>query len=360
MTARDESPMSAYEARAWKALMEQAQRPDSESGRYEEIFQGGREQLRSAADRAAQTMKRLPGAEQIIEVLDATTKKALAGLHVAFVERGLNSVSQVAIFKSFAKQGVRVSSFDEIRTLDLQRCDQTMPKRKERYLLLAAAQGALTAAVVTGTEVATRKADGVTLRVVAAAVAADVSAVMVGMGRIVGLVGAHYGYDVRLPEEQVFATGVLAYSTATGAAEKSASLAALSRLTQLMMGRATWAQLGKHQMVKIIQRVVTTLGFKLTKKKLAQAVPIAGVVVNGGMNAFLANNTFRSAQQAYRLRFLTEKYGLDAENWSPDMVDAEFTDLPLIDEIVEAELANELPENDPTDETGAGNDELRG
>jgi len=41
MTARDESPMSAYEARAWKALMEQAQRPDSESGRYEEIFQGG-------------------------------------------------------------------------------------------------------------------------------------------------------------------------------------------------------------------------------------------------------------------------------------------------------------------------------
>ena len=50
---------------------------------------------------------------------------------------------------------------------------------------------------------------------------ADVMAVMVGMGRIVALVAAHYGYDVREPDEQVFASGVLAYSSATGSAEKS-------------------------------------------------------------------------------------------------------------------------------------------
>jgi hypothetical protein len=163
---------------------------------------------------------------------------------------------------------------------------------------------------------------------------------MVGMGRIVALVAAHYGYDVREPEEQVFASGVLSYSTAGNATEKAASLAALSRLTQEMMRQATWKQLQQHQMVKIIQTVVTALGFRLTKRKLAQGVPVAGVMINGGLNARLARNTFNRAQDAYRLRFLTEKYELDPASWSPDVSDADVTDVPLIDEIVDAEISS--------------------
>jgi len=192
---------------------------------------------------------------------------------------------------------------------------------------------------VTGATVSSTVTGGTTLAIAVGAVAADVTAVMVGMGRIVALVAAHYGYDVREPEEQVFASGVLTYSTATNAAEKAASLAALSRLTQEMMRRATWAQLSRHQLVNIIQKVVSSLGFSLTKKKLAQAVPIVGVAVNGGLNAWFAHSTFKRAQQAYRLRFLTEKYGLDPAVWSPDVIDVEATDLPMVDEIVDAELA---------------------
>ncbi len=132
-----------------------------------------------------------------------------------------------------------------------------MPRRKDRYLLLAAGQGAATSAAVTGATVSSTVTGGTTLAVAVGAVAADVTAVMVGMGRIVALVAAHYGYDVREPEEQVFASGVLTYSTATNAAEKAACLAALSRLTQEMMRRATWAQLSRHQLVSIIQKVVS-------------------------------------------------------------------------------------------------------
>lgn len=173
------------------------------------------------------------------------------------------------------------------------------------------------------------------------AIVVDVTAVMVGMGRIVALVAAHYGYDVREPEEQVFASGVLSYSSAGSAAEKAASLAALSRLTQDMMRRATWRQLQRHQMVNVIHKVVTSLGFNLTKKKLAQVVPVAGAVINGGLNARLAQNTFNRAQAAYRLRFLAEKYGLDPSEWAPDVLDLEFTEMPLVDEIVDAERASD-------------------
>ena len=121
------------------------------------------------------------------------------------------------------------------------------------------------------------------------------------------IVAAHYGYDVREPDEQVFASGVLAYPSASSAAEKAASLASLSRLTQEMMRRATWNQLQKHQLVNIVRKVVTSLGFGLTKKKLAQVVPVAGVAIRGGLDVRFAQNTFKRAQRAYRLRFLTEK-----------------------------------------------------
>jgi len=166
-------------------------------------------------------------------------------------------------------------------------------------------------------------------------------------------VAAHYGYDVREPEEQVFASGVLAYSSATGSAEKAASLASLSRLTQQMMRRATWKQLQQHQLVNVIQKVFTSLGFNLTKKKLAQAVPIVGVVVNSGLNAWIVQKTFQRAQQAYRLRFLTEKYNLDPTDWAPDIVDVESTEIPLVDELIDDELVLE-----PPDDTGDGGEDL--
>ena len=184
---------------------------------------------------------------------------------------------------------------------------------------------------------------------VVAAVTADVIAVMVGMGRIIAQVAAHYGYDVREPDEQVFASGVLAYSSATGSAEKAASLASLSRLTQQMMRRATWNQLQRDQLVKVIQKVFTSLGFRLTHRKLAQTVPIVGAVVNGGLNAWLVQKTFERAQHAYRLRFLTEKYNLDPTDWAPPTVDAESMDIPLVHELIEAELPQK-PRDDGSDE----------
>jgi hypothetical protein len=340
--------MSTYERKAWERLVaEAAEKPTSEPGGLGGWKQAVTSQVKDVAVKAKSgVVDHVPGAERAMVALDAAMPKALAGLHAAFVERGLNSVSPGTIFKTFASEGAHVTSYDEVRRLDLKLCDRSVPRRKERYIAMAAGQGAATSLAVTGATVATTVSGGTTLGVAFGAVALDVTSVMVGMGRIVALVAAHYGYDVREPEEQVFASGVLSYSTARKPAEKAASLAALSRLTQEMMRQVTWKQLHQHQMVNIIKTVVTSLGFNLTKKKLAQVVPVAGVVINGGLNARLARNTFNRAQDAYRLRFLTEKYELDAASWAPDVSDAEVTDLPLVDEIVHAEIASETPDED--------------
>jgi len=176
-------------------------------------------------------------------------------------------------------------------------------------------------------------------------------------------VAAHYGYDVREPEEQVYASGVLAYSTAGSAAEKITALSALSRLTQDMMRRATLKQLQQHQIVSVIQKVVSSLGFKLTHRKLTQAVPIAGTVINSGLNARIVYRTFDRSQRAYRLRFLTEKYDLDPQAWTPDVADAEATNMPRVDELLEEQLqlnSGDQPETDRPTTPGADEETTTG
>ncbi len=135
------------------------------------------------------------------------------------------------------------------------------------------------------------------------------------MGRVIGRVAAEYGYDVRLPEEEVFALGVLSLGTASTAGEKAAALASLRRLTAQMMRQATWAELNQHSMVRLIQQVYAALGEKLTKRKLGQAVPVAGVLLNSGMSAYMIDSTYRVARDVYRLRFLSDKYDIDPSSW---------------------------------------------
>lgn len=333
--------MSYYERRAWQTLLCEATADSDQPGRFNALSQSVKTRAKDAAGKARAAVERVPGASLAIEAVDAMVAKAMEGLHVVLVQRGMNSVKPAGVFAMFADEGITVQSYADVRNLDLKHCDTSVPRRRERYIALAASEGAASSLAVTGAVVSSTVTGGTTAAVAVSAVVADVTTVMVGMGRIVALVAAHYGYDVREPEEQLFASGVIAYSSASNSAEKAAALASLSRLTQQMMRQATWRQLQQHQMVNVIQRVFTSLGLNLTKRKLAQAVPVFGVVINGGLNARIAYKTFDRAQRAYRLRFLTEKYGLDTQDWAPDVVDAEVVNFPLVDEELDAELASE-------------------
>jgi hypothetical protein len=107
--------------------------------------------------------------------------------------------------------------------------------------------------------------------------------------------------------------GVISLSSAASGPAKVAALAELSRLTQQMMRRATWKALEKEPLVKVIQQVYARLGLRITKAKLAQTVPVAGVVISAGMNMAAVQAVAWDAKLAYRLRFLCDKYGLDPQ-----------------------------------------------
>jgi hypothetical protein len=63
-------------------------------------------------------------------------------------------------------------------------------------------------------EVSTAVSGGVTASVAIGAIAADVATTMAVMGRSIGVVASTYGYDVRQPEEEFFALGVLSLASA--------------------------------------------------------------------------------------------------------------------------------------------------
>jgi hypothetical protein len=235
-----------------------------------------------------------------------------------------------------------VKKLSDLRGLSLEECDE-LRRSGLGWTVGSAAEGAATSLMVTGAEVSATVSGGVTAGVAVGAIAADVTATMAVMGRSIGLVASTYGYDVCQPEEELFALGVLSLASAGSLGGKAAAMASLSKLAQEMMRQAAWKQLNKHVLVNVIQRVYAALGFKLTKAKLAQAVPVAGAVINGAVNAGLTHQAFRRAEAVYRLRFLSEKYDIDPAEWRRDAPvgsdDAE--DIVQIDEELEAEIERE-------------------
>jgi hypothetical protein len=105
---------------------------------------------------------------------------------------------------------------------------------------------------------------------------------------------------------------IIDWSSASDEGAKNLAFQQLSRITQQLVRGATWETLSQHVIVKVVQEMYVRLGIRLTKTKLGDAIPFAGIVIGAGMNAKILHSIATDAQFAYRLRHLSEKYGLDA------------------------------------------------
>ncbi|NHT17953.1 EcsC family protein [Cellulomonas sp. IC4_254] len=331
--------MSDYERRAYKRLTE----PPVGARSFVP------EPVREAAAKVGKSVRR--GAQQVPGHLavEEAYAKAAKGLIDVTAGSGVHSVSLRGAIQRHQKNGRKVTRAEDFLALDLRECDEALPNRKRAHEVVALAEGAAASLAITGTVVSTTVTGGATAAVVLGAVAVDSVVVMAGLGRIVGEVAVSYGFDPNLPEEEIFALQVMSLGMAVSGGAKTTALASLSRLTQDMMRRATWTQLNQHVLVGVINRAFASMGVRLTQKKLAQVVPVAGVLVSSGVNVQLVRQVHRAAEQAYRLRFLTVKYGLDdpgtaVTTWSgPDAKPEE--DVVRMDELLKAaqgEVESEL------------------
>jgi hypothetical protein len=292
--------MSPYERQVWDRAIERLNASASSPAR-----RAWNRASEPVAELAGKTWDRVP----LHEDFENQLGKALEGLVGVTLEPAMKSVKIKRVEK---RVGV---PFEDFQTLDLKQLDRASPRTRGLYSAAALAEGSATAVAVTGATVSATVTGGTTAAVAVGAIATDVATSIALLGRIVATAAAEYGYDVRDPEEEIFALGAISVGAAGSPGAKVAALASLSRLTQQMMRRATWTQLNRNSLVRVIDVIFKSLGFKLTHQKLGQAVPIAGVLINGGMSARMASQTYRRARDVYRLRFLSDKYGIDPAAW---------------------------------------------
>ncbi len=78
---------------------------------------------------------------------------------------------------------------------------------------------------------------------------------------------------------------------------------------KVMRDLARRGSLGGNVVVSAMNSLFSAMGVRLASRKLAQIVPVAGVVVSAGLNAALMRTIGETADHLYRERFLAERYG---------------------------------------------------
>lgn len=303
--------MSEYEEQAWKRLLaDEDSRRKSLRTRVTESVAGA---VSNVVTGAGEAVRKVPGGAKVADGTDAAIRTALNGAAKAIFMPSIASVSIERRSRKLRKRFPDLENGSPFRQLDLKALDKGRPRQVLPLAGAATAAGASLA--ITGAQVSTTVSGGATAAVVAGAIAGDVAASLALLGRATAEVAVHYGFDPSAPEEEIFLMGVLSYSTAGSLQGKVSALSALSRLSQQMMRHATWKELEKDVLVKVIQTVFTKMGVKLTHKRLAQVVPILGGLVSAGLSYDMLNRALGDATRIYRVRYLAEKHGLSFEDW---------------------------------------------
>ncbi|MEV4459225.1 EcsC family protein [Microbispora sp. NPDC049633] len=299
--------MSDYEARAWSTLL------DNERKRRNSLRARAAGKVALVTKRAGTQIRKVPGAVKVMEFGDETIVKALEGGFKAVFLPAVRSASLDKRVEKLRRKHQDLGAESPFKSLDLKDLDKGRPTLTIPFI--GVVQSGVASVVVTGAAVGTTVSGGTTAGVAVVAVASDAVISMALLGRAVAEVAVHYGYDPREPGEELFLMGVLNYSMASSSTSKTAALASLSRLTQMMMRRATWNQLGKEPLVQVILQIFKLLGLRLTKARLANVVPVAGGILAAGLSFNMLYSAVDDATRLYRARYLADKHGLSWEDW---------------------------------------------
>lgn len=219
-------------------------------------------------------------------------KRSIQGITSVCNDLAQWSISTEGIYAEIRNAGHSdVRGPSDLVSLELEQIDRIVGWLDAKYKAIALAEGAACGAV---------GLPGIPPDVVAI--------ITIGL-RVCGEYATYYGFDVSLQNERLFALNILGLASSGTAKTKGLAMAQLVRIARDVAMKKPWKVLEQHMFVQVIQQISKALGIRLTKNKLAQAVPIAGAVIGGGFNAHFISNVCEAASFLYRERFLAAKYG---------------------------------------------------
>lgn len=329
--------MSSYEQRQWKNIEKwRIGKLSADAKRLPRPIQRAIDKGNKAV---ANAWENVPKSDEIQRALVG----AADGGFRAINDRAANSINRERILRKFDDEHPVPTELAELRAFDLRVVDRHLPsslgaKYASLPTLTGAGAGIISGIGAMATTVGALPAFGA----VVGAITVDTVSVLGASGRCSSHFAAYHGYDTREPAEGLFMLSVMNVASASGQVSKVAAMRQMRSLSNAMARRVTWNQLGDDAIVKMIQKLFASMGEKLTKRKLGQAVPVLGAAIGAGLNYQFMSSTSMSAYHLYRERFLMDKYEMHDDN---EIIDVEV----LADEMIETARTDEDIEDHPPD-----------
>ena len=260
---------------------------------------------------------KIPGAAAIA----CWISSAVLGLVEKTTAAAESSVRRERIVKAYRRAGNDVECLEDIRNLNLAEIQLVRPHLKVGYAAVSATEGAVSSVAATGGAVAAILGLGIAsapgIGVVTGAIGLDIATFLASSARLVSHTAAYYGYDTKDPTEKLFSAMVLSQAIAPRsslddhAVEKATSMRVFNKVVRKLTKRGSMESVGNNALTASVNSLFAALGARLVGMKMAQILPIIGIIVGMVLNASLIRTIGVSADNLYRERLLLERYGQD-------------------------------------------------
>lgn len=255
------------------------------------------------------------------------------------VEKGLRSTIRTSlqlqsdgnVLERFRRRGNEAESLADVRSLKLIEMDAVAESYRSENAALMGVEGAALGALATlGTVIPYAQV------AIPAIIAADVATSMTLLSRSSTMIASSYGFPASDPVNipHVLAAmapthmdsdeGFVVMKTAAVAELRAAGefMRRVTAKTAVEAGRAASTQAIEHgveelmtkntpKLLRFVQAVAARLGVVLTEKELATLVPVAGAVMNGGLNMAFHHVGHVMSKDYFREQILVDRYGTD-------------------------------------------------
>lgn len=321
--------MTADDLAHWDAIQEwKAAQVNPRSPRV--ITQRIRSYVLTPVKKVVGLVGKIPGGAAIAGWISS----AVLGLVEKATSAAESSVRRERIVKAHRRAGNDVECLEDIRNLNLAEIQLVRPHLKVGYAAVTVTEGAVSSVFATGGAVAAILGLGIAsapgIGVIAAAIGLDIATFLISSARLVSHTAAYYGYDTREPTEKLFSAMVLSQAIAPRssaddhAVETETSMRIFNKVVRKLTKRGSMESVGNNALTASVNSLFAALGARLVGMKMAQILPLIGIIVGMVLNASLIRTIGVTADHLYRERLLIERYGQDDS--APDHEEADDED----------------------------------
>lgn len=145
------------------------------------------------------------------------------------------------------------------------------------------------------------------------AIAAGVPAMLGAAFRATAEYGQHYGFDPDDPSERDFEARILAVAVEVTEDRRNAALEVIYEADPEQAKQAAKRQMEKQALMTTVHATVKGITLALTRRKVAQAVPVIGIAAASGFNAHFANRVCQASWHLYRARHISDRHDVPLE-----------------------------------------------